>query len=71
MEDYKVRLLDEKNQLDDRISKLDHMLSMNAEERGFEFSCPTRLLEAQLDSMKRYSSILEERIRIEIPDNRS
>ncbi len=64
--DYKERFRAEYHQLEIRIDKLTAMLSAwDAGELGFTPSCPYALLEAQLNAMKTYAYLLEERAEIE------
>jgi hypothetical protein len=64
--DYKERFKAEVIQLGVRINKLESMLSswMNGN-LSFQPTCPYRLLEAQLNSMKTYMYFLQERAVIE------
>lgn len=64
--DYKERFRAEYFQLEIRIDKLITMLSKwDIGELGFQPTCPYNLLEAQLNSMKTYRYILEERAKLE------
>ena len=64
--DYKQRFVAEYKQLEERISRLQAMLSKwDQGELGFTPTCPRRVLDAQLDAMQHYKSILQERAAIE------
>ena len=66
MEDYKQRIVNEYNELQERTVKLGFMLVR--ESRGgldFELSCPVNLLKAQYNAMNSYLNILEVRAEIE------
>ena len=66
MEDYKQRIVNEYNELEERTVKLGFMLAR--ESRGgldFELSCPVNLLIAQYNAMNSYLKILEVRAEIE------
>ena len=66
MDDYKERMQEEYNELGERIIKLENMLIKERKgELGFEFDCPVELLREQLDVMRKYFKILEERAKIE------
>lgn len=66
MEDYKKRMADEYQELGIRMIKLQNMLIKNSKgELGFELACPIDLLERQLEVMREYMKILEERAGIE------
>lgn len=66
MEDYKKRVADEYRELGIRMIKLQNMLIKNSKgELGFELTCPIDLLERQLEVMREYMKILEERAGIE------
>ena len=66
MDDYKERMKEEYNELGERIIKLENMLVKEKKgELGFEFNCPVELLREQLDVMRKYFKILEERAKIE------
>lgn len=69
--DYKVRMIGEVLELGYRIHKLRGMLDKTPDERGFEFTTPRNLLEAQLNTMKALYHILINRSEledIEIPE---
>ncbi len=64
--DYEERFKAEWRQLQIRIGKLASMLSAwAAGELTFQPECPYDLLEAQLNTMKVYAHILQERAKIE------
>ena len=66
MEDYKQRIVNEYNELQERTVKLGFMLVR--ESRGgldFELSCPVSLLKAQYNAMNSYLNILELRAEID------
>ena len=66
MEDYKQRIVNEYNELEERTVKLGFMLAR--ESRGgldFELSCPVNLLKAQYNAMNSYLNILKVRAEIE------
>lgn len=66
MSDYKQRMIREHRELQERISKLAHMLEGYAEGTlGFTPACSFQLLESQLYAMGTYANILQERARIE------
>lgn len=66
MSDYKQRMIREYRELQERISKLAHMIEGYAEGTlGFMPACSLQLLESQLYAMRTYASILQERARIE------
>ena len=66
MEGYKKRMQKEYNELGERIIRLENMLNKQRKgELEFEFDCPIDLLERQLDAMREYFKILEERAAIE------
>lgn len=65
MSDYKQRMIREHRELQERISKLAHMLEGYAD---FMPACYFRLLENQLYAMGIYANILQERARIEQVD---
>ncbi len=66
MEDYKKRVANEYQELGTRMVKLQNMLIKNSKgELGFELTCPIDLLERQLQVMREYMKILEERAGIE------
>ena len=63
MSDYKQRMICEHRELQERISKLTHMLEGYAEGTlDFTPACSFQLLEAQLYAMRTYANILQERI---------
>ena len=66
MEAYKERMINEYNELIDRIDKLSTII-VKAENRKLEFelSCPLELLKVQLNVMKQYRDILIQRATIE------
>lgn len=64
-EDYKVRLIGEILELDYRLQRLEDMLSKTDEERGFTFTAPIHLLEAQSDMMRGLYNILTIRAALE------
>lgn len=65
-DDYKERFKAEYLQLHDRIGKLANMLSAWAVgELSFQPSCSYDLLEAQLNTMRTYAYLLQERAKIE------
>lgn len=69
--DYKLRFIGEALELGYRIHKLEAMLDKTTEERGFEFSSPRHLLEAQLETMRALNHVYEIRAKledIEIPE---
>ena len=70
MSDYKQRMIREHRELQERISKLAHMLEGYAEGTlDFTPACSFQLLESQLYAMGTYANILQERARIEqVPD---
>ena len=68
MSDYKQRMIREHRELQERISKLAHMLEGYAEARGLHAACSFQLLESQLYAMGTYANILQERARIEQVD---
>lgn len=69
MSDYKQRMIREHRELQERISKLAHMLEGYAEGTlGFTPACSFQLLESQLYAMGTYANILQERARIEQVD---
>lgn len=57
--EYVKKLSDEKLELDSRIDKLADFIK-NSD--GKELFCPLRVLTEQLNTMRRYSMILDERI---------
>ena len=66
MEVYKQRMVNEYNELKERIDKLGFVLVK--ESRGgldFELSCPVNLLKAQYNAMNSYLNILKVRAEIE------
>lgn len=66
MSDYKQRMIREHRELQERISKLAHMLEGYAEGTlDFTPACSFQLLESQLYAMGTYANILQERARIE------
>lgn len=66
MEGYKKRTADEYQELGTRMVRLQNMLIKNSKgELGFELTCPVELLERQLEVMREYMKILEERAGIE------
>jgi hypothetical protein len=66
MTDYKQRFIEEYDQLDERIQKLQRMLDRHrAGTLGFAPDCPIELLSKQLLTMIDYRNILEERAEIE------
>lgn len=70
-DDYKSRFIGEVLELEYRIHKLEAMLDKTPEERGFEFTSPRHLLEAQLETMRALSHVYEIRSKlenIEIPE---
>ena len=67
--DYKQRMIREHRELQERISKLAHMLEGYAEGTlDFTPACSFQLLESQLYAMGTYANILQERARIEQVD---
>lgn len=69
MSDYKQRMIREHRELQERISKLAHMLEGYAEGTlYFTPACSFQLLESQLYAMRTYANILQERARIEQVD---
>lgn len=69
MSDYKQRMIREHRELQERISKLAHMLEGYAEGTlDFTPACSFQLLESQLYAMGAYANILQERARIEQVD---
>lgn len=66
--DYKERMIGEALELGLRIHKLEAMLDKTPEERGFEFTTPRHLLEAQLETMRTYYRILGIRANLENVD---
>lgn len=69
MSDYKQRMIREHRELQERISKLAHMLEGYAEGTlDFTPACSFQLLESQLHAMETYANILQERARIEQVD---
>lgn len=69
MSDYKQRMIREHRELQERISKLAHMLEGYAEGTlDFTPACSFQLLESQLYAMGTYANILQERARIEQVD---
>ena len=69
MSDYKQRMIREHRELQERISKLAHMLEGYAEGTlDFTPACSFQLLESQLYAMGTYANILQERARIEQAD---
>lgn len=69
MSDYKQRMIREHRELQERISKLAHMLEGYADGTlGFAPACSFQLLESQLHVMETYADILQERARIEQVD---
>ena len=67
--DYKQRMIREHRELQERISKLAHMLEGYAEGTlDFTPACSFQLLESQLHAMGTYANILQERARIEQVD---
>lgn len=69
MSDYKQRMIREHRELQERISKLAHMLEGYAEGTlDFTAACSFQLLESQLYAMGTYANILQERARIEQVD---
>ena len=69
MSDYKQRIIREHRELQERISKLAHMLEGYAGGMlDFTPACSFQLLESQLHAMEAYASILQERARIEQVD---
>ena len=66
MEAYKIKLINEYQELVKRSIKLEVMLDRwRDDELDFEPTCPVPLLESQLYVMKAYLSILEQRAEIE------
>ncbi|MEE8739029.1 MAG: hypothetical protein SOI66_09020 [Bifidobacterium sp.] len=66
MADYKQRFIEEYDQLDERIRKLQSMLDrQRADTLGFTPDCPIELLSKQLLTMLNYRNILEKRAEIE------
>ena len=63
--DWKKRFIGEILELDYRIHKLEDMLSLTDEERGFEFNCPRHLLEAQLETMRALAHVYSIRAKLE------
>ena len=64
--DYRERFKAEWHQLQIRISKLATILSeYETGKPTFQLKCPYDLLEAQLNAMKVYAHILQERAKIE------
>lgn len=63
--DYKERMVGEALELGHRIHKLEVMLDKTPEERGFEFTTPRHLLEAQLETMRALSRIFSIRATLE------
>lgn len=62
MSDYKQRMIREHRELQERISKLAHMLEGYAEGTlDFTPACSFQLLESQLYAMGTYANILQER----------
>ena len=69
MSDYRQRMIREHRELQERISKLAHMLEGYAEDTlDFTAACSFQLLESQLYAMGTYANILQERARIEQVD---
>ena len=69
MSDYRQRMIREHRELQERISKLAHMLEGYAEGTlDFTAACSFQLLESQLYAMGTYANILQERARIEQVD---
>ena len=67
MKTYKIKLLNEYNELGDRIEKLTDLLRKHTfKELDFELNCPKSLLLEQLEVMKKYHKCLAIRIKIEI-----
>ena len=69
MESYKMRMGIEYRQLEQRITKLEILLSKaKSDKLDFKLNCPIELLERQLSVMKDYRAILIERATIEEVD---
>jgi hypothetical protein len=62
MSDFKTRLLEEKEQLDEKISKLEPFIGSEPF-NGIDVAQQDLLIE-QLDVMRNYSTILEKRIEL-------
>lgn len=68
-DDYKERFRAEYDQLNIRMTKLEKFIEMfKDDELSFEPTCSIDLLEKQLDVMKTYKVILEERAKLENVD---
>lgn len=64
--DYRERFIAEYEQLRIRIVKLENMIKdFHEGSLSFTPSCPVELLEDQLDAMKDYKNVLEQRASIE------
>ena len=69
MEDYKLRMKEEFDELLGRAERLRDMLKMNEEGTlDFELTCPVELLRKQLRIMDDYLDVLRERADIEKVD---
>jgi len=66
MEGYKSRMVEEYQELGDRMIRLQNILTKKRKgELEFELACPVQLLEKQLAAMKMYMDVLEARAKIE------
>ena len=66
MEDYKIRFINEYNELKIKTGKLENLLKgYKAGTLNFTPTCSYELLNTQLMIMKSYLAILEERARLE------
>ena len=69
MEDYKIRFINEYNELKTKAGKLENLLKgYKAGTLNFTPTCSYELLNTQLMIMKSYLAILEERARLEFVD---
>ena len=69
MEDYKIRFINEYNELKIKTGKLENLLKgYKAGTLNFTPTCSYELLNTQLMIMKSYLAILEERARLEKVD---
>ena len=69
MEDYKIRFINEYNELKTKTGKLENLLKgYKAGTLNFTPTCSYELLNTQLMIMKSYLAILEERARLEKVD---
>ena len=66
MEDYKIRMVNEYRELQDRINKLGAIINKATDGTlDFDLNCPLRLLQLQYDAMWTYKSVLLMRAEIE------